>query len=127
MFKKIQSWAKKLKNDVLVLWFALKSPNIPLIAKLIGIFTVAYALSPIDLIPDFIPILGYLDDLILVPILVLITIKLIPNDVITESQQKAQQWIEGKNNKPKSYLGLLLILSIWILFCFYVVSLFLYP
>lgn len=124
MFKKIQSWAKRLKNNVLVLWFALKSPNIPLTAKLIGIFTVAYALSPIDLIPDFIPILGYLDDLILVPILVWITIRLIPNDVIAESELKAQQWINGKNNKPKSYFGFLLILSIWILICLYFASFF---
>lgn len=69
MFEKLQTWAKDLKRYVLVLWFALKNPQTPFSARVLAFLTVTYALSPIDLIPDFIPVLGYLDDIILMPIL----------------------------------------------------------
>lgn len=115
IFQIIKGWAKKLKHDVLVLWFALKNPQTPLLSKVVGFFTVAYALSPIDLIPDFVPILGYLDDIILIPILVWITLKLIPESVISLSRQQAQEWLSINQLKPKSRFGLLLILTIWLL------------
>ncbi len=74
---------------------------------------IAYALSPIDLIPDFIPVLGYLDDLVLVPAGILLAVKLIPAVVLDESRRKAQETIARA--KPKRWLGLLLIVSVWLL------------
>ena len=115
VFQKIHNWAKELKCDVLVLWFALKNLETPLIARAVAFITVAYALSPIDLIPDFLPILGYLDDLILIPIFIWITIKLVPDDVMAQSRKQAQEWLESNQLKPKSYFGLVIILLIWLL------------
>lgn len=115
VFQRIQGWAKELKHDVLVLWFALKNPETPLIARTVAFITVAYALSPIDLIPDFVPILGYLDDLIVIPIFIWITIKLVPDDVMAQSRKQAQQWLKSNQLRPKSYLGLFIILLIWLL------------
>lgn len=114
-FQKIKNWAKELKRDVLVLWFALKNPDTPFLAKAVAFVTVAYALSPIDLIPDFIPVLGYIDDIILIPILVWITLKLVPDDVMIQSRQQAQEWLTLNQSKPKSYLGLVIVLAIWLL------------
>jgi len=114
-FQKIQIWAKQLKRDALVLWFALKNPQTPFLAKVVAFVTVAYALSPIDLIPDFIPVLGYIDDIILIPILVWITLKLVPDGVMIQSRQQAQEWLTLNQSKPKSHLGLVIVLAIWLL------------
>jgi len=114
MFKKISAWAKALKLDVLALWLALKHPEVSAWAKAISFVAVAYALSPIDLIPDFIPVLGYLDDLIIVPVLVWLALKLIPIDVIQHSRTQAVEWINSNQSKPKSYVGLLIVLVIWL-------------
>ena len=115
IFQRIRRWAKELKRDVLVLWFALKDTRTPLLAKAVAFVTVAYALSPIDLIPDFIPVLGYLDDIILIPILIWITLKLVPDDVINQSRKQAQQWVTFNQSKPKSRFGLFIVLAIWLL------------
>lgn len=76
---------------------------------------VAYALSPIDLIPDFIPILGYIDDVLLLPSLIWLTLKLLPNDVLDESRELADRWLNRKASKPTSTFGALLIVMIWAL------------
>jgi len=117
VLQKISAWAKALKLDVLALWFALKHPEVSVWAKLLAFIAVAYAFSPIDLIPDFIPVLGYLDDLIIVPVLVWFALKLIPSGVLHLSREQAVEWIKSKQSKPKSYVGLLLVLVIW-LACF---------
>lgn len=114
-FQTISAWAKALKLDVLALWFALKHPEVSVWAKAISFVAAAYALSPIDLIPDFIPVLGYLDDLIIVPVLVWLALKLIPIDVIKQSRDQAAEWINSKQSKPKSYVGLLIVLVIWLI------------
>lgn len=114
-FQKIQTWAKELKRDVLVLWFALKNPQTPFLVKAVAFVTVAYALSPIDLIPDFIPVIGYIDDIILIPVLVWITLKLVPDDVINQSREQVQEWLALNKSKPKSHLGLFIILALWLL------------
>ena len=119
-FQKITAWAKSLKFDVLALWFALKHPSVSGWAKAIAFIAVAYALSPIDLIPDFIPVLGYLDDLIIVPVLVWLALKLVPIDVLKQSREQAVEWIHSNQSKPKSYVGLLIVLVIW-LFCLAIV------
>ena len=71
----LKTWAKRIKRDGVTLWFAGKHPRTPWYAKALGLFVVAYALSPIDLIPDFIPVLGYVDDVILLPVLIWLTVK----------------------------------------------------
>ena len=115
LIDKLKSWAWWLKKDVLTLWFSTKNPKTPLAPKIICIFIVAYALSPIDLIPDFIPILGYVDDLILLTVLILVAIRLIPKSIIQESRMKADEWLIKNLSKPKSHLGFLIVITIWLL------------
>lgn len=92
--------AKKLKTDIPALFLALKDKDTPIFAKVFVGITVIYALSPIDLVPDFIPILGYLDDVILLPMLVALTIKFIPKDVLERNRKASEgMWEDGKPNK----------------------------
>ena len=103
---------KKLKIDIPTIYIALKKKETPIVAKILAIITVCYALSPIDLIPDFIPVLGYLDDIILLPILIAITIKLIPEDTINKCRLEAESiW---KNGKLKKWYYSVPIILIWI-------------
>ena len=107
----IKQRAKKLKSDIPAIFIALKEKNTPLIAKIIAGVTVGYALSPIDLIPDFIPVLGYLDDVILLPALVALTIKLIPEEVWIKSKRNAEElWEDGK---PKKWYYSIPIIIVW--------------
>lgn len=80
----LRAWAKRIKHDGVTLWFAGKNPGTPWYAKALGLFVVTYALSPIDLVPDFIPVLGYVDDVLLLPGLIWLTIKLLPVKVLAE-------------------------------------------
>lgn len=105
--------AKQLKEDIPALYLAMKSKNTPILAKLLAFPTVAYALSPIDLIPDFIPIIGYLDDLILLPLLVVLTIKIIPKEVWLQSKEQAKALIATKQMKKWYYV--LPVIVIWLL------------
>ena len=92
--------AKKLKTDIPAIFLALKDNETPILAKIFAGITVAYALSPIDLVPDFIPVLGYLDDVILLPMLVALTIKFIPEDVLERNRRQSEgMWNEGKPKK----------------------------
>jgi len=112
--EKLKKWAKKVKRDGVTLWFAIRHPRVPWYSKALGGFVVAYALSPIDLIPDFIPILGYLDDVILLPGLIFLTIRTLPGPILAECRQQADEWMTVEGKKPTSKLGLLLILTIWL-------------
>ena len=104
---------QRLKIDIPAIFLALKSNDVSFLAKFFGAITVGYALSPIDLIPDFIPILGYLDDLIILPLLATITIKLIPKDVFEKYRKLAENlWIDGE---PKKWYYAIPIVAIWIL------------
>lgn len=105
--------AKKLKMDIPTIYLALKDKDTPIIAKIFASITVVYALSPIDLIPDFIPILGYLDDVILLPMLVAVTIKLIPADIVERNRQQAEKLWE--NGKPKKWYYAIPIVLFWII------------
>lgn len=108
--------AKKLKKDIPTLYLAIKDKDTPVAAKVIAAVTVGYALSPIDFIPDFIPVLGYLDDVILLPALIALTIKLIPTDVWERNSVKAEHmW---QNGKPKKWYYALPIVAIWLLIIF---------
>lgn len=114
--EKLKAWARRIKRDGVTLWFAGKHPRTPWYAKALGVFVVAYALSPIDLIPDFIPVLGYVDDVLLLPVLIWLTIKLLPADVVAECRLRADEWMREKGAKPRSLLGAILIVAIWISF-----------
>ena len=105
--------ARKLKSDIPALALALKDADTPIPAKLLAGITVAYALSPIDLIPDFIPVLGYLDDVILLPLLAAATVKLIPPAVFDKCRTQAEGMWE--NGKPKKWYYALPVILIWVL------------
>lgn len=114
VLEKIHAWACQLRSDGVTLWFACKHPDTPLLVKFLCVLVVAYALSPIDLIPDFIPVLGYLDEVILLPCLIWLAIKLIPTHVLGESRIKANQWIDHEGQQPRSTLGAIGIVIIWL-------------
>lgn len=104
--------AKQLKTDIPAVFLSLKSKDTPLIAKILAGITVGYALSPIDLIPDFIPVLGYLDDIIILPALIALTIKLIPKDTFDKFRKEAEgMWQSGK---PKKWYYATPIAVIWL-------------
>lgn len=110
--------AKKIKTDVPAIFLALKEKDAPLIAKILAGITIIYALSPIDLVPDFIPGLGYLDDVIILPALIALTIKYIPKDVLERSREQSEgMWQDGK---PKKWYYAIPILAIWF-FLFYLI------
>lgn len=110
----LKSWARRIKRDGITLWFAGKHPLTPWYAKALGFLVVAYALSPIDLIPDFIPILGYLDDVILLPILIWLAVKMLPLSVLAECRAQADAWMKTAGARPQSKAGAALILALWI-------------
>ena len=89
MLTRIKSWAKALKRDVVALWIAARSPRTPIAAKLVAGAVAAYALSPIDLIPDSIPVVGYLDDLVIVPLGIALAVRLIPAALMAEFRAEA--------------------------------------
>ncbi len=124
MLERLKQWAKELKAQLLVLWFARSHPDMPLIAKVSAVLVVAYAFSPIDLIPDFIPVLGYLDDIIIVPIGIYVTLWLVPPHVIADSRQRADEWMAANREKPKNYLAGALILLVWLLCAYWAWTLF---
>jgi uncharacterized membrane protein YkvA (DUF1232 family) len=111
LLARLKAWATALKQDVMALWLALRSPATPWAAKALAAIVVAYALSPIDLIPDFIPIIGYLDELILLPIGIALTIKLIPPTLMAVFRLQAAS-LFGK--RPVSKFGAAIIVSLWV-------------
>lgn len=111
--QRLKTWARALKRDVMTLWFALKHPDTPWYARALAAVITAYALSPIDLIPDFIPVFGYLDDLIIVPAGVWLLLKIVPENVVVDSRAKSEKWLHEKKGKPRSYVGLSVVLILW--------------
>lgn len=112
--------AKQLKTDIPAVFLSLRDGQTPAAAKIMAAITVAYALSPVDLVPDFIPVLGYLDDLILLPGLVALTIKLIPDEVMHRCREAARDlWKEGK---PKKWYYSLPIFLIWLILLFVIIN-----
>jgi len=109
----LRDWARQIKDDGATVNLALRHPRTPWYAKACGAVTLLYALSPVDLIPDFIPVLGYLDDLVLVPAGLWLTIRLIPADVWAECRQEAKR--RALKRPPKNWRGTLLVISLWML------------
>jgi uncharacterized membrane protein YkvA (DUF1232 family) len=116
MQNKVDSWkaiAKKLKNEIRVLYLAYKDPRTPWYAKVFAVLIIGYALSPIDLIPDFIPVLGYVDDLIIVPAGMALLLKMIPKEVVDECRAKVESM--PPTRKRKGWIGVIIIVLIWLL------------
>lgn len=106
----VKQWARAIKRDVIALWIAARDLKTPMAAKLVAGAVAAYALSPIDLIPDFIPVLGYLDDLLIVPLGILLAIRMIPPDLMRDFRQRAAL----QQNRPSSRAGLVAVVLIWL-------------
>src|SRR5829696_4288244 len=109
MIERLTLWARAIKRDVHALYLASRDPRVPWYAKALAMLVAAYALSPIDLIPDFIPVVGYLDDLVIVPLGILITIKLIPRGLMDEFRTEA-----ARRERPISTAGATGIVLLWV-------------
>jgi len=112
--KFIDAWkqrARNLKVETYAIYLACRDPRVPWYARLLAMGVVGYAFSPIDLIPDFIPVLGYLDDLILIPLGITLVLKMIPAAVLDECREKARERI----NKPTNWVAASIIIVIWLL------------
>jgi len=116
-----KSRVKQLKAETYALYLAYKDPRVPWYARLFVICVVAYAFSPIDLIPDPIPVLGYLDDLILIPLGIILARKMIPQDVLAECREKAQTAM--REDKPTNWVAGGVIIAIWVLLAALAISL----
>lgn len=116
---KLKDKAKALKAEVIAIYLSMSDNRTPLSAKIMIVLTVSYAFSPIDLVPDFIPILGYLDDLIILPLMITASIKLIPKEVLAECRIKAKE--DTKVNKKLGIYTTVVIILIWITLIVFVV------
>jgi uncharacterized membrane protein YkvA (DUF1232 family) len=104
-------WARAIKRDVIAIWLAARDPRTPWAARILAASVAAYALSPIDLIPDFVPVLGYLDDLLIVPVGIVAVVKLIPPPLLAEFRQAAGSIAL----RPVSRVGLAIVVLVWLL------------
>jgi uncharacterized membrane protein YkvA (DUF1232 family) len=112
---RLKAWhasARQLKAEVLALYYSLRDPRTPWYARIVGALVVAYAFSPLDLIPDFVPVLGYLDDLLLLPIGVWLTLRMIPPPVMAENRIRAQAALDEK--RPVSWAAAVAVVLVWI-------------
>jgi uncharacterized membrane protein YkvA (DUF1232 family) len=109
----LRRWARALKAETLALSLVARDPRVPWYAKLLAAAVVAYALSPIDLIPDFVPVLGYLDDLVIVPLGIALTLRLVPPEVLAECRARARA--ELADGRPVSRAGAAAIVALWLL------------
>lgn len=111
MIGTLRAWARGLKRDAVAIYLVARHPGTPWAARLLALAVAAYALSPIDLIPDFVPVLGYLDDLLLIPLGLLLVIRLTPESVLAECRARAETVLE----RPRSKAAAACILSLWII------------
>ncbi|HYC53979.1 MAG TPA: YkvA family protein [Candidatus Binatia bacterium] len=111
MLDTLKEHARHLREQTLAIYYAARDPRTPIVARMLAALVVAYALSPIDLIPDFIPVLGYLDDLVLVPLGLAMCLRMIPADVMDAARAKAAAAGPG----PSSYAGAVLVVGLWLL------------
>ena len=110
MFTSLKAQAEQLKQHTLTVYFAARDPRTPIFVRVLAVLVAAYALSPIDLIPDFIPVIGYLDDLLLVPLGLALVVRLTPHEVLESARLKAQQAV----NKPVSYIAAVFFVGLWL-------------
>ena len=108
----LKKWAGRLKTEVYVLYLAYRDPRVPLYARVFAACVVGYAFSPIDLIPDPIPVLGYLDDLILIPLGVALAIRMIPEPVLVECREKARR--ASRESRPVNRVAAVAVVAVWL-------------
>ncbi|MBL0610046.1 DUF1232 domain-containing protein [Aeromonas jandaei] len=108
---KAKKWAKRIKMDIHAVWLAARDPRTPWFVRVLAMAIAAYAISPIDLIPDFIPIIGYLDDLLIVPLGIMLIVRLIPPEVLKEKRKAAAKL----TSRPVSYLAATMVILVWCL------------
>src|SRR5436309_2502667 len=111
MLSRIKSWANGVRRDGHAIYLASRDPRVPWYAKALALAVAGYALSPIDLIPDFIPVFGYLDDLIVVPLGIWLVVSLIPDEIMVEYRAKADE----AKQRPASRAGMVAIILLWII------------
>ena len=109
MFAGLRGWAKRLKRDSLMLWLASRDPRTPALAKLIAAAAAAYAFSPIDLIPDFLPVIGLLDDLVILPLAIAVALRRLPSALVVELRERAAAMAE----RPVSRAAAIAVVTIW--------------
>jgi uncharacterized membrane protein YkvA (DUF1232 family) len=112
-FERLRAWAKRLKSELLALYLAYRHPRTPFYARVLAIVVVAYAFSPIDLIPDPIPVLGYLDDLILIPLGIALAVRMIPPGVLDECRTEVREG--GVETGPRGTAAAVAVVAIWLL------------
>ena len=110
MFERLKQWSRFIRRDTTALYFAARDPRTPWYAKAVAACVVGYALSPIDLIPDFIPVIGYLDDIVLVPVGLWLALRLVPTDVMEESRSRAAQI----GDRPSSRIAAIVVVLVWV-------------
>lgn len=113
MLQRLLSWARALKRDIVTLWFAYRHPGMPLTGKILAVLIVAYAFSPVDLIPDFIPVLGFVDEVILLPVCIWFVLRLTPQPVLADARQQAQAWMDASKPRPRNYIAAALFVLLW--------------
>lgn len=113
MWESLKQWGRRIKRDVVAVYFAARDPATPCLVRVLALTVAAYALSPIDLIPDFIPIIGYLDEVILLPGAIWLALKLMPRAVLLDSRAKAQAWLEAHRPKRRNWVAATAIVLLW--------------
>jgi uncharacterized membrane protein YkvA (DUF1232 family) len=117
MLARLKNWAREIKRDVVTVYFAARDPNVPWLLRLLALLIAAYALSPIDLIPDFIPILGYVDDLLIVPLGVMLVMRSLSEAVLISARLKADALLD----KPRSMWAAACFVLVWVLLGFFLI------
>ena len=127
MWLALKQWATRIRRDTLALWFAIRDRRTPLWLRLFGYLIIAYALSPIDLIPDFLPVIGYLDELILLPVGLWLMIRFMPPHILADARARAVDWLADGQPRPRSKLGIILVIAIWISLAWWLIPIFSSP
>ena len=110
MFARLKQWARNARRDAYAVALAARDPRVPWYAKVLAVAVAGYALSPLDLIPDFIPVVGFVDDVILVPLGIVLVVKLVPAEILQEHRANAQRAID----LPKSRIGAAAVICLWL-------------
>ena len=114
LLQTLRTWARRLKRQIILLWLCCREPDMPLLAKLLGLGVVLYAVSPVDLIPDFIPILGLLDDLLLLPLGIALAVRLTPHSVIERCRPEAERLVDTRIGGRGRWIAGALIVVLWL-------------
>jgi len=114
LLDRFKTWIARMKRELITLWFAYRHQDTPWYAKVVAAVVVGYAFSPIDLIPDFIPIIGLLDDALLVPLGIWIAVKLIPQSAYAAAREQARAWLADEHERPRNRFAAAAIVIVWI-------------